>query len=306
MSEDILSRLGMKAEAAQESIITYFIGRIDRKPMFDGVGSTFAVPYTNREMLKNIITGDKVGAARELCEYIKKYVNSVEFMDAYTKLKEDAMPLRDDGEYGGSTLGTLKEEVAVFELNIKNYPNDAKYVAEQKQMKADNLKRIENLLETAKKPFPNKELWEKTYPDNPEVFVKKRLEEYLTLVATIDFDAKLTAPDKYNKMKFVNPVYEKKDMKWKAYYRAGKEVNEVFTAFVKEWLKGEIISSNKSKMTVVADSKAEINKKTSENTSTKNDNTAEPTKNNDSTTQAPKVKKTLLSKLKDKAKKVIQ
>jgi hypothetical protein len=83
-------------------------------------------------------------------------------------------------------------------------------------------------------PTPNKTKWQKLYPENPEVAIRARLEEYLKLANTIDFNAALTVAGK--KKPFSNPAYEKKDLKWKAIYRAGKDVNAVTTAFVKEWL----------------------------------------------------------------------
>jgi hypothetical protein len=182
------------------------------------------------------IANDKAAAAKELCEYVKKYINSKEFSVEYAKLRESAMPLTDRG----MSLADLKRNSEVFRTNIKNYPNDTKYVAEQQKQLDENEKKIATLLDAAKKPFPGKELWEKLYPADPSVVVKKRLQEYLQLVATVDFNAKLTGSGK--RQTFVNPVYEKKSLKWKAIFRAGKEVNDVVTAFVKEWLKGEIIS----------------------------------------------------------------
>ena len=94
---------------------------------------------------------------------------------------------------------------------------------------------MDALTEASKKPFPNKEIWEKTYPADPALLIKKRLQEYLTLAATVDFKATLTGSGK--KQVFTNSAYEKKSLKWKAIYRVGKEVNDVVTAFVKEWMK---------------------------------------------------------------------
>lgn len=76
----------------------------------------------------------------------------------------------------------------------------------------------------------------KIYPEDPAIIVKTRLNEYLQLLATVDFDAQLTGTTKNNR-KFVKPAYENQSLKWKAIYRAGKDVNEVASAFAKEWLK---------------------------------------------------------------------
>ncbi len=249
IADDIITRLGLQHETAQYFLINNMVGSFDTGPMDPYDSRTdyaeydfFRIPRAS--MLPGIITGDKAGAAKELCEYIKKFVSSEEFATGYKKRREDAMPLTDRG----SSLANLRRDAEVFQININNYKTDTKYVAEQQQRLDETMKRIAILEEAAKKPFQGKETWEKKYPADPAVIVKKRLQEYLQLVATVDFTAKLTEPDKYKVKKFVNPVYEKKSLKWKAIYRAGKEVNDVVTAFIKDWLKGEIISPVKTKM----------------------------------------------------------
>ncbi len=248
IADDILTRLGMHEQAAKSAIIANIIGRYDSGPLDAAVedGPTnsvysqlksFRLPYA--KLLPSIITGDKAAAAKELCDYVKSYVGSEAFMVEYKKLKESSVPLTD----GGMSLGTMKRNSEVLRKNIKNYPNDTKYVAEQQKQLDENEKKIAAILETMKKSFPGKDAWEKTYPADPAVIIKKRLQEYIQLAATVDFNAKLAGSGK--KQTFVNPVYEKKSLKWKAIYRAGKEVNDVVTAFVKEWLKGEIIPKEK-------------------------------------------------------------
>lgn len=267
LADDIITRLGMEHQNAQWHIIRNFIGRYDTGPMElaveDGPANSvykqlqsFQIPRA--KLLPSIIAGDKGGAAREVCVYVKNYANSEEFAAEYIKLKEDAMPLTDRG----MSMANLKRSKEVHQKNINNYKTDAKYVAEQQKELDEVEKRIVALAEAAKKPFPGKDAWLKLYPADPAVMVKARLQEYLQLAATVDFSAKLTGSGK--KQTFVNPVYEKKSLKWKAIYRAGKEVNDVVTAFIKEWLKGEIIAKEKSTMSAVI----QDNKSTTVTTST--------------------------------------
>ncbi len=256
--EDIIERLGMQQKSVQGNIVSNLVGNFSSGPMnsYDDAGgfagdqpSSFRLPYIPKLKLSTIIAGDKAAAAKELCEYVKKYINSEEFIEEYNAQRESAMPLTDNG----TSLSTLKANKIVFQKNINNYKTDTKYVAEQQKQLDETQKKIDALREAAKKPFPGKANWEKKYPADPSVIVKKRLQEYLQLAATVDFNAVLTAPDKYNIKKFVNPVFEKKDNKWKAVYRSGKEVNDVVIAFVKEWLKGEIISGDKVKMSAISE-----------------------------------------------------
>lgn len=309
VADDIITRLGMEQKFIQGNIVSNLVGRFSSGPMesyddADGQQATFRLPYIPAPKLLTIITGDKAGAAKELCEYVKKYINSEEFINEYAAQRESAIPLLDKG----AGIATLKGNKIVFEKNINNYKTDTKYVAEQQKLLEENQVRLNALLEAAKKPFPGKALWEAKYPADPSVLVKKRLQEYLQLVATVDFNAALTAPDKYKIKKFVNPALEKKSNKWKAIYRAGKEVNDVVTAFVKEWLKGEIISVNKIKMTSSAISSPATsttpNSNTTETTSVANtNNKTEETEKIDSarsTPQPAKTKKSLLNKVKGK------
>ena len=317
IADDIFTRLGMQQETARYYFINNLVGRFDTGPMELGSEGgdpnsvynqlqSFRLPYARS--LAAVIAGDKTAAAAEMCDYVKRYVNSEEFIEKYNSQRDAAMPLTDRG----STLADLRNNKRVFELNIRNYKTDTKYVAEQQKLMDENQKKIDALLEAAKKPFPGKDAWEKTYPLDPSILVKKRLQEYLQLAATVDFTAKLTEPDKYKIKKFVNPVYEKKSLKWKAIYRAGKEVNDVVTAFVKEWLKGEIISKEKIKMadTPVVPAKSEnaaVVKPA--NTNAGAATTTTPTATTTTTpaeTESPAPKKTGAKKLKDKLRAIIK
>src|SRR5690242_10773554 len=94
ITDDIISRLGMQQQAAQNSIISNIIGRFDSGPM-DGAAEdgpanniysqlrSFRIPYAR--LLPDIIAGDKASAAKELCIYIKNYVNSEQFIVDYNK-----------------------------------------------------------------------------------------------------------------------------------------------------------------------------------------------------------------------------
>jgi hypothetical protein len=311
IADDIITRLGMQQQNAQQHIINNLVGRFSTGPISSGEdgnpnslysqSQSFKMPWA--KMLPDIISGDKAGAAKELCDYVKRYINSEEFITQYDKAREDAMPLEDKG----ATLATLKGNNIVFEKNINNYKTDTKYVAEQQKLKDENQKRIDAMLEAAKKSFPGKDIWEKTYPADPAPLIKKRLQEYLQIAPTVDFTAKLTGSGK--RQIFVNPVYEKKSLKWKAIYRAGKEVNEVVTVFVKEWLKGEIISATKVKMTALTETPAPSgnNKTNGSNPAAATapeatvSTAASPAANN----TAAKPKKSLFNKIKDKTNTVI-
>jgi hypothetical protein len=61
--------------------------------------------------------------------------------------------------------------------------------------------------------------------------VKQRLQEFLDISKTVDFDAELQGS------MFKNPAYERKSAQWKMCYRAGKEVVEAAREEADKWLK---------------------------------------------------------------------
>ena len=68
------------------------------------------------------------------------------------------------------------------------------------------------------------------YPADPQELIKKRLEEFLEISATVDFDAEMRG------RMFADPKYESKDDKWKMCYRAGREVVGAARDEAKKWL----------------------------------------------------------------------
>jgi hypothetical protein len=313
VADNIINRLGMEQGNAMGMIVCNLVGSYS-SPMdlnenenarsVEMQLNSFKIPYMPR--LADIISGDKAAAAKDLCEFVKRYINSEEFIADYNRSREAAMPLTDNG----TALYSLKKDTVVLNLNINRYKKDTKYVAEQQQILDGYEKRITALIAASKNPFPGKEKWEKVYPTDPSIVVKKRLQEYLALAATVDFKAALSGSGKQRV--FTNPEYEKKSLKWKAIYRAGQEINDVVTLFVKDWLKGEIIAREKLKMTTQADNglqkDAEASntsgKSNSSQNTTENVNTPSTTKS-DSPAVPVKSKKSVFNKIKEKAKGVV-
>jgi hypothetical protein len=65
--------------------------------------------------------------------------------------------------------------------------------------------------------------------------VRERLRAFLTLSATVDFDAKLKQSG--STWYFVNPAYEQQTEQWKFLYRIGKEPVMAARAFAADWLR---------------------------------------------------------------------
>ena len=171
----------------------------------------------------------------------------------------------------------------MYEEWSRNNSYDAKTRESFKSQAAD----IRKQLETEKDPHPNKSKWEKEYPASPTALIRKKLEEAVSIIESVDFDATTTV-NKYGKRIFDNPEYEKKSKKWKACYRAGKELCDEVKLFIKNWLK-EGIKTGTGKM---------VGSETNSNAG--NTTTEKQLENTANESQIPAKEKKVIRNLKDK------
>lgn len=246
-ADGILARLGLKEQEARTFILRNMIGRFSTSPVDEGDLNLsddiddqvkgFQIPVV--PLLASIVSGDKKTAAHDLCEYVKAYVNSPQFRADYQQAREAARP--ESEQAVAEHYATMKEAVKGMEEQYAVL-KAAKQVPEAALTEFEKtIAQMKVKLAAQEDPMPHKTRWDRLYPEDPAVMVRARLNEYLETLATVDFSAKLTGTSAKN-LKFANPVYEKKSLKWKAIYRAGKDVNDVAAVFAREWLKGEITS----------------------------------------------------------------
>jgi len=77
--------------------------------------------------------------------------------------------------------------------------------------------------------------WENDHPADPKAPVAKRLREFLTLSATVDYSAASTKT--HGRMVSVNADYERQDPHWKYLFRAGKPAVDAARSLAQDWLK---------------------------------------------------------------------
>ena len=240
---DILEQLNLQKQRADIYVLNNFAGDWTSNGNFGqnpGVSTDwqsidfqlkqFQIPSVRT--LASITKGDKVGAAKELCTYVKAYVESPAFIEAYKAKRGKSKPTSEPYRPDEATIRNQKADLKRLETQqaqMKKMLPPAQYAQFEKGIN-DMRKQIAEWSD----PAPNKTRWLKMYPEDASVMVKQRLEEYLTTAATVDFNATLIASGR--KQKFTNPAYENQSLKWKAIYRAGKDVNDEVTKFVKNWL----------------------------------------------------------------------
>lgn len=76
--------------------------------------------------------------------------------------------------------------------------------------------------------------FEKSFPADPRALIARRLQEFLTTSADVDFNAKLVPAG--SKQRFADPKLEEKSAEWKLCYRAGKEPVAAAREAAQAWL----------------------------------------------------------------------
>jgi hypothetical protein len=218
--------------------------------------------YYGAKNAKNIIAGNRVAVVNELVAYAKKYSSSSEFKGSYKKYRDQMRPK--PYEYVPATAESIKaREKQRLEMNLKTaeeglnstnpkIKNGAPLRIEniKKELAAlddPNNKTIKRLLDNEQHSYEsivkqNEEAlknFDQKYPEDPQLLIKRRLEEILDITADVDYAAELRETEwKGKKWKtFVNPLYEKKSKDWKLAFRAGKPVTDAVRMAAEKWLK---------------------------------------------------------------------
>ena len=244
-TNDVWNQLGLSQEKGIESIKQSFL-------------QGYLYSY-GAKTAKNIVAGEKAAVAKDLLTYTKQYINSEEFKKEYEKSRQGTKPMEPSRKTAKTKEEIRKEKIAELEKSIKDVEkNMPSFTPEVKKVMEPLLETQKNTLKDCRDPnsemiemmaqgekmsvendwkYYNEQVkkWEEEYPANANVFVKRRLQQYLDIVGTVDFSA--TLKDVNGKKKFVNAAYEYKSADWKKVYRAGKEVNDIAKPFVSGWIK---------------------------------------------------------------------
>jgi hypothetical protein len=237
-SADILKALGIPPAMAKEKIAYSFMG------------SYFSSP--SNSTYKTYPAGKRAEAVQQLGSFAKTYLSSAEFQKNYKEQVELMKP---------SKPKSVEERVAESLADFKKMLKQNEEMLKNPQLKTaaeSNLKGLKDMIATYEDknhPKHTKQMgyiqmaydgdmkWynaqvaklEAKYPADIKQFLKMRLQEFLDMSATVDFNAELKQDGKLKR--FVNPAYERQSMNWKYCFRAGKETTEAARAFAQQWLK---------------------------------------------------------------------
>ncbi len=231
ITDDIIAKLGLDANKVSSALLSNIVNAQPRKEDCSGDCDGFNLQIPKASLLPDIIKGDKAGAAKEVCAYIKQYCESEAFHQAYQKQRTANQPTWEKPrQIEQAYIDNLKSSVTEMEKEMKGLSGDGK------TMYAKMVATLKEQLKEAADPLPQTTAWKEKYPASTDSAIIRGLKFYLSEEAMVDFGAQtvLKGKTKY----FVNPQYEKEKSKtWKTIYRAGKEVNTVVKTFVTNWLK---------------------------------------------------------------------
>jgi hypothetical protein len=241
LTDDFLKQLGISKPGADEKITGGIL---------DGSVDMYGVKNA-----KNILTGNRKAVVIDLLNYTKKHVNSTAFLKQYDAMKQSYKPketiAKTPQEVKAEAIKNAKQFIADMEAAVKKADASMKPIFEKNLVAAHkNLKDAEDpnnkhhvsyeknypaLVKNFKENYAAQiAAWEIKYPSNHLLYIKKRLLEFMDATKDIDFSAELVT--KNGKRVFVNPVYERKDNRWKMAFRAGKEVVEPAREAIQKWI----------------------------------------------------------------------
>jgi len=241
LAEGIWQQLGITQQDGADKI---------KKSFLDGY-----LHYEGLKAAKNI--GNRGQASADLLAYTKQYLSSPVFKAAYDKMRKDSRPTepvdysRPKEQIRQDKIAETKKSLAITENTINTASADMKKVMQpildmHKKNLADyqnpnsqtiemeyqsQLDRRKRELEDYKKYSAQ---WQEEYPEDCRLFVKRRIQKYLSLATTVDFTA--TTHEKNGRQIFDKQEFQYKSNDWKMIYRAGKEVYNVAKPFTEKWI----------------------------------------------------------------------
>lgn len=213
--------------------------------------------YYGAKTAKNLLLNDRAAIAKELMQHARQQLQSEQFRKEYAKQRNSAKPT--EYPYSPKAKEDLrKEKIAEMEKSVK----DAEALVKKMPDMEKDMRPVIDMFKKNLKDYadPNSEMiemfyqnelsikeqreqsykeqvkrWQESFPENPDALVKSRLEHFVKVAKTVDFNAQLKVVG--DKKKFVNSKYEYQSTEWKQIFRAGKEVILPAIDFAEDWIK---------------------------------------------------------------------
>ena len=237
---NVLEQFGVpNADASRQVVNAFSYGSVD----YHRVRGAFkkAAPAARAAMVEQVLI------------WTKAYVSSPQFAKDYAAQREEAKPQKEQRVSVDEELKQRRaQQAADFEeskKSIAEMPKEYRAAAEEglkaaaesmKQMDTPEFRKMERESLIAERKADEEQYqqqlaeWSESYPADPRVLVRQRLQQFLDATGDVDYDAKLV--NRYGKQRFANEDYESRSSEWKLAYRAGKEPTDKARAFARAWL----------------------------------------------------------------------
>lgn len=242
MAADVLSQVGITPAAAKEAVNSI-------------INSGIVNPGFSSKAFKLLSPAERAAASTAGVAWLKAYTATPEFTQQYAKIRNNRKPQAPSFE------GTPEDELKKAHDDQAQQAEESKKAlaslpADQRKQIEDAMKQAQDMLAKADTPEMRKmqldaikarraqetkdyeqalSAWQRDFPENPTGAIAKRLREFLTVTADVDFNAKLKPVD--GRLLFENSLYQNKAQAWKLCFRAGREATSAARAAVASWLK---------------------------------------------------------------------
>jgi hypothetical protein len=238
--DDLLKELGIPAAHAKNYVWKSFIGE------------SFSLPSNSN--IENYPRNKQATAVQVIGAYIKDYLISADFAKQYQILREERKPALPK-----SVAERLKKELNNLYLALKEAENACgKASTELKPIYDASIRKYKqsiNALENDYDPQHAAQIqgiitqydydmsdyrfrlkqFEKKYPADVKLFIRNRLQDFLQLSSTVDFDADVKLES--NGQKFADPAYEERSQAWKYCFLAGRDATTAARKLAAKWIK---------------------------------------------------------------------
>ena len=239
-ADELLKELGIPATDARSYIWRTFIGE------------SFSFPSNSN--IRNYPQDKRATAVQVIGAYVKDYLTSIDFVKQYQQFREERKPrsplsVGDRVKTEIHNLNLLLKDAqdgfrkanpelkSIYEASIKKYKQSIN--AFENDYDPQHPAQMEGILtqydyDMSDYRFRLKQ-FEREYPADVKLFIRNRLQDFLLLSSTVDFNAKLIQQS--GAKKFANPSYEAKPNAWKYCFLAGKESTSAARRLAAQWIK---------------------------------------------------------------------
>jgi hypothetical protein len=244
------------ALAAQTVLSRVVLWDADARQIFGEAIVGVASPGAAARPFLALAPSARAAVVTEAVAWARAYASSAPFKKAWAEKRDQNKP--DPPALTGSASDDVKKQSAdqlkqldELKKTIAQLPPD-----QQKQMQAVMDQMVAQMNDAAKDPkyqalmqqgaesnraSKQKEYqdavasWQHDYPADPNVAIARRLRDFLTMSADVNFDAKLVTRN--GGRTFADPAFEGKPDAWKMCFRAGRDATTAARAAAQTWLK---------------------------------------------------------------------